>query len=207
MRDFEKVITLLKEYKEEHGDCLVTQAYITEDGIHLGQIVRRIRKGERKTTPEEKAILDNLGFVWKVNKSPVSFNEVVILLKEYKEEYGNCLAPQMYTTEDGIRLGNIVKNIREGIRKTTPEEKEILDSLGFVWTIKISFNEVVILLKEYKKEHGNCLVPQSYVTECGVHLGKIVNSLRSGNRKTTPEEKEILDSLGFVWKAKRGRRS
>ena len=69
------------------------------------------------------------------------------------------------------------------------------------------FDQVIILLQEYKEQHGDCLVPFRYVTEDGIRLGHIVNSIRSGNKKTSEEEKTILDSLGFVWKAKRGRRS
>ena len=34
MKDFEQVITMLKEYKERHGDCLVPFLYITEDGVY-----------------------------------------------------------------------------------------------------------------------------------------------------------------------------
>ena len=117
MRNFEKVISLLKAYKEEHGDCLVPKAYITEDGIRLGSIVNHIRTGAIKTTLEEREILDSLGFVWNIKKR-FPFAEVVSLLKEYKEEYGDCLVPKAYITHDGIRLGSIVGSIRNGNRKT-----------------------------------------------------------------------------------------
>ena len=49
MKDFDQVIKLLQEYKEQHGNCLVSQAYVTEDGIRLGKIVSSIRSGNRKT--------------------------------------------------------------------------------------------------------------------------------------------------------------
>ena len=205
MRDFEKVVKLLKEYKEEYGDCLVPSLYTTEDGISLGAIVTRIRNGYRKTTPEEKKILDSFGFVWRVRERSLSFNEVVNLLKAYKEEHGDCLVPQTYITEDEIPLGAIVTRIRSGHRKTTTEEKEILNNLGFAWKVYeeyISFNEVVNLLKAYKEEYGDCLVPQAYTTEDGIRLGSIVSCIRSGLRKTTPEEKKILDSFGFVWRVR-----
>ena len=63
---FDKVIELLEEYKNEYGDLLVPARYCTVDGINLGRIVSSIRKGARRTTAEEKAKLDELGFVWKV---------------------------------------------------------------------------------------------------------------------------------------------
>ena len=130
---FDQVIKLLQEYKEQYGDCLVPESYITGDGIRFGKILTNIRNGNRKISVEEKAMLDNLGFVWKVNKSPLSFEEVARLLKEYKEMFGNLLVPRSYTTENGIHLGCIVNNIRSGARKTSVEERAMLDSLGFVW--------------------------------------------------------------------------
>lgn len=66
MKNFERIVELLQIYREKHGNCLVPQKYITEDGINLGLIVRDIRSGKRKTSEEEKAKLNNLGFVWKV---------------------------------------------------------------------------------------------------------------------------------------------
>ncbi len=63
---FDKVIELLEEYQNEHGDLFVPAKYCTANGIKLGSLVATIRSGLRKTTSEEKAKLDELGFVWKV---------------------------------------------------------------------------------------------------------------------------------------------
>jgi len=41
------------------------------------------------------------------------------------------------------------------------------------------FDQTIILLKEYKKRYGDCLVPKSYITEDGIHLGGIVTSIRN----------------------------
>ena len=35
MTNFEQIITLLKEYKEKSGDCLVPQSYVTANGVNL----------------------------------------------------------------------------------------------------------------------------------------------------------------------------
>ena len=63
---FDKVITLLEEYKREYGDLLIPQRYCTKDGVKLGAIVKNLRYGTRKLTVEEKAKLDEIGFVWNV---------------------------------------------------------------------------------------------------------------------------------------------
>ncbi len=66
----------------------------------------------------------------------VPFDQVIELLEEYKNEHGDLFVPAKYCTVDGIKLGSIVNNIRSGIRKTTAEEKEKLDELGFVWKVR-----------------------------------------------------------------------
>lgn len=136
MIKFDQVIRLLKEYKGQYGDCLVPTLYVAEDGIRLGSIVNSIRSEKRKTNADEKAMLDSLGFVWKVKNSSLAFEEVISLLQEYKERHGDCLVPKSYITEDGVHFGGIVRNIRSGQRKTNADEKAKLDSLGFVWKVK-----------------------------------------------------------------------
>ena len=71
MKDFDKVIILLEEYKGQHGDLLVPCYYTTENGVKLGRIVSTIRTGSRKTSENEKAMLNNLGFVWQVKKGRI----------------------------------------------------------------------------------------------------------------------------------------
>ena len=196
---FDRVIELLVEYKRDHGNLCVPFKYVTADGTKLGKIVNNIRSGKRKITAEEKNILDELGFVWKCH---MSFDKVLELFKEYKEEHGNLLVPFNYVTADGVNLGKIVDRIRTGNRKTTAEEKNILNELGFVWNCYVSFDEVLERFKDYKEEYGNLLVPKKYVTTDGTKLGGIVQSIRRGKRKTTVEEKAKLDELGFVWKVR-----
>lgn len=136
MKDFDKVIQLLEEYKGQYGDLLVPQRYTTESGVTLGSIVSNIRTGDRRTSEKEKAMLNELGFVWKVKESPLSFEEVLKLLEEYKGRYGDLLVPRYYTTENGVKLGRIVSTIRNGSRKTSENEKAMLNNLGFVWQAK-----------------------------------------------------------------------
>jgi len=201
MYSFDEIVKMLAAYKEEYGDCLVPQSYTTEDGVNLGILVSSIRSCNRKISIEEERVLDSLGFAWQVRVPTRSFEDVLKMLIEYKKVYGDCKVPAKYITEDGILLGSIVGNIRRGNRKISPEQKAILDDMGFIWNTKnaLSFDEFVKLLSEYKRKYGHCLVPESYITEEGVKLGKVLASIRCGNRKTSAEEKAILDSLGFVW--------
>ena len=60
--------------------------------------------------------------------------------------------------------------------------------------------EKYLLLKEYKKEHGNCFVPSSFVLG-DVNLGIWVNNQRQfyKNDKLSQNRREMLDALGFSW--------
>lgn len=132
---FEKIVKLLIEYKEEHGDMLVPQKYVTSDGIKLGSLVVRIRQGDKKLTEEEKAKLNEIGFVWACNIH-LSFDELFKLLKEYRAKHGNLRVPTNYCTANGIKLGDAVRNTRAGRRKLSKEEKAKLNKLGFIWKIR-----------------------------------------------------------------------
>ena len=127
---FEEVFNLLKEYKEEHGHLNIPKDYKIGT-LNLGSIVNAIRNSNRKTTADQKAMLDSIGFVWKLQEH-TSFEDVFRLLEEYKAEHRHCNVPRG-TKVDTINLGEIVKSIRTGSRKTTPEQKAMLDSIGFVW--------------------------------------------------------------------------
>ena len=58
-------------------------------------------------------------------------------------------------------------------------------------------------LKAYRAEHGDCLVPHSYVTPEGTKLGRWVATQRkyhNDDRGRLSEERTTrLEVLGFVW--------
>ena len=84
-------------------------------------------------------------------------------LKEYKAIHGDCSVPFRYNED--TRLGTFVSRQRQRDRKgiLKEEERAKLDELGFDWTGKrilrpVSWNRKLQELKEYKEEHGHCLV-------------------------------------------------
>ena len=60
--------------------------------------------------------------------------------------------------------------------------------------------EKYLLLEEYKKEHGNCLVPYAYAVG-DVKLGHWVNNQRRLYKqgKLSANRREMMDALGFSW--------
>jgi hypothetical protein len=65
------------------------------------------------------------------------------------------------------------------------------------------WKEAFKALVTYKKEFGNCAVPQSYKTKDGLALGTWVANQRK-SQKLSPERKKQLDDLGFIWNPKKG---
>lgn len=66
------------------------------------------------------------------------------------------------------------------------------------------FQKAVQHLKDYKAEHGNLCVPQSYVCSDGYRLGDYVHRARAtfkGKRTSFLTQNDIdqLNSIGFVW--------
>ena len=63
--------------------------------------------------------------------------------------------------------------------------------------------EKYLLLEQYKKEHGNCIVPYSFVYG-DAKLGHWVNNQRRlyKNRQLSTNRREMLDALGFSWDPK-----
>jgi len=60
--------------------------------------------------------------------------------------------------------------------------------------------EKYLLLEQYKKEHGNCLVPRSFDYD-EIKLGRWVNKQRVLYKKgkLSANRREMLDELGFSW--------
>jgi len=56
----------LQRYHEREGHCRVPSTHC-EQGYQLGQWVNRQRRAQATLSPERRARLDALGFVWKVH--------------------------------------------------------------------------------------------------------------------------------------------
>lgn len=202
-RSFEENYDLILKYKEEHGNCLIHADYVTSDGVKLGRFVSSLRRRRDELPIEKKKLLDEIGFLWKAAR--ISFEEIYNLIVKYKEKYGDCLIPQKYVTPEGISLGSYVTRIRRGNIAITDSQKEMLNELGFVWRLRnrrLTFDERIELILDYKNEYGDCLVPQKYVTKDGVLLGCIVRNIRSGKIIINEDQRKRLDEIGFVWQVR-----
>ena len=192
--DFDLHFGLLGVFQREHGHCRVPKKCVT-GGESLGQWVvnqrkeyNKFQKGEPSNiTPGSIDRLNSIGFAWDAKEA--KYDAMIELVANFKKKHGHCRVPQHYATADNTKLGRWVDTQRrqyrllgqEGKRsEMTPARIERLEAIGFDWGTKKEdkgkrWNMHVGLILEFKKLHGNCLIPQRYVTDNGIKLGATPN--------------------------------
>ncbi len=206
----------LVEYKREHGDTFVPAKYPNSPQLGLWVSTQRTHYNRKKRgqpsqmTEDRIDKLNEIGLVWYPNDD--AWNEMFQQLVEYKKENGDILVPKRYTANP--QLGIWVTKQRFHYKRKqsghasqiTNERVDKLNKIDFVWDVlNDAWSEKFQQLVEYKKEHGDTLVPQSYPDN--PPLGIWVNTQRSQhNRKQrgqasqmTDERKDKLNGIGFVW--------
>lgn len=198
---FETFYNELTKYKEEYGDCLVQAKYISPNGYRLGTSVMNVRACRKNLSYDEQKKLENLGFVWRIRERKQSFETLYYHLEKFVQENGHCNIPIAYVTSEGVKVGRYVAYLRHGDYKLTDEQKEKLERIGFKWHAvdrrQINFAEIYLLLVNYKKEFGNCLVEPDYVTTDGVKLGEIVKKIKTGEYKFKSYQRKKFRELGL----------
>lgn len=98
-----------------------------------------------------------------------------------------------------------MKNVRRGVKKINSEQRKRLDAIGFHWEsstyrFERQWKERLEGLKEYKRVHGDCLIPWQYKHDKA--LSEWVHTQRKVYSKGEMREdrKKMLDEIGFVWK-------
>ena len=213
MKKFDDFLGALQEYKEEHNNLLVPTNY-QKDGYRLGLRVEWVRGGRISINEEERKTLNELGFVWKVRNKRVSFDEVYRLLQEFKNVHGNCQVPFNYRASSGIKLGEILMNMKNNSRKVSSEEKQALLDLGVKWRETDSirrasctpFETILEAFQMYYDRYGNTDVPNEYICPSGLKLGVYAVKIRTGIYRLTDTEKAELTKLNFRWTYTKRRR-
>eukprot|EP00978_Attheya_sp_CCMP212_P014196 scaffold36096_cov59-Attheya_sp.AAC.4 len=216
----------LKQYKEKHGNCLVSSR--TELGKWATNQMReykyRIQKRRSSMTNKRIEELEALGFDWhgkyvRSRKRLRQWYANVESLKKYKAEHGDCTVPYKYTQNP--QLGKWVHNQRREYRQQcegkpcsiNSDQISLLDEIGFVWAARSvqrreTWHKFLGELMEYKDKNGDCNVPQKYQNSHS--LGEWVRRQRDryktriGGLSSTMSDTEIeeLEAIGFRWESK-----
>jgi superfamily II DNA or RNA helicase len=125
----------------------------------------------------------------------------IVLLEKFVAREGHAVVPDDHR-EDGYGLGWWVGVIRNKPENLTPEQKDRLNRLGFIWDLKEwQFDLWVSLLRQYVSRYGHAGVPYSH-KEDGEKLGQWVANIRSRKDRLTDSMRNALDAVGFIWNPK-----
>jgi hypothetical protein len=196
---WDKMFSLLKEFKESHGHCEVPHGWAENPKLASWVITQRRRRKKALMSQEQSRRLDEIGLEW----DPVGklWEKMYSALVEYKKRHGDCDVPKRWSEDP--KLGRWVVAQRGLKRKGRLSEDRIrrLDKLGFIWKKKpsptSSWKTAILKLKEFKKRHGHCNVPKwSALWEWAEKQHHLYNK-----GQLTQEQVALLHEVGFFqWK-------
>ena len=146
----------LATYKRNHGHSSVPQTYIANPELGTWVANQRRLDKQNKVTPERKAKLDELGFVWSVwspkekpkkgtnSNAERKWEHMFEKLKDYKVKHGDCRVPYNFVQDTSLAMW-VSTQRREYSQKSwygenrqiREDRKERLDSIGFSWENKV----------------------------------------------------------------------
>ena len=198
---WEKGYEAIREYINEHGNCLVPKLYKTKDGYSLGNWVDTQRRKKDSLPIHRRERLEALkGWVW--NVLDAQWESSFMALREYSEANGNCFVIDKPNEKNGINLKTWVEKQRAKWDDLPEDRRKKLASLNgwFLTKGTKSWEEGYKYLSEYAKVNRNSLVPSRFKTEDGFKLGAWVKSQRSRKDFLSQERKSKLESLkGWSW--------
>lgn len=198
-------LTRLKKYAELHGNCLVPQYFIDEDGYKLGSAVSALRGRKDKLSQLQIDDLNSLsGWFW--NKHEGHWQLAYQELLKYLDENGTALVPSKYVTLNGFKLGNWTthqRNIRENLSKERIEKLESLS--GWLWSTAIDYWNIGYKnLFEFAQINGHTNISISLKLEDGFCLGNWVHKQKKNKDSLNLLQIKKLESLhGWQWKKDR----
>lgn len=206
---FNKYYLAAKRYYAEHGNLVVPADKKTYYGVQLGGWLSRLRSYRKSNikstylTEQHIRELDEIGMIWDIPDYLWERNYHAAL--EYYQKHGNLMVPAYYVTEDGIRLGDWIFNLRNARKNAdigrvlTDERIRKLDEIHFVWEGKqnLTWQRAYLAAVEYKKKNGNLDIPVNYVTQDGCRLGRWIRRQKEMLETVPDNKKKQLLDLGL----------
>jgi helicase associated protein/helicase-like protein len=196
---WDKMFEALLDYKNKYGNCNVPDKW--SDRKLSGWVGNQRQFKKRGILSEDRIRrLGEAGFDW--SPRDAAWDKMFADLVKYRLKHGHCNVPQ--DCPQNPPLGSWVSRQRYLRESGNLSETRIqqLKRIGFNWEIvDTTWEQMFSGLTEYKREHGDCNVPQKW--SGNRQLGTWVSSQRQAKRKGKLPEELVrrLDALGFVWDA------
>ena len=144
---WERGLSHLRAYADEHKHGAVPASYVTADGFRLGNWVRGHRLHAERLSEERRAILDALGFPWSGRGKIVrqtAWETMFSELELFKDRFGHCNV--VWDWAGNPRLANWVATQRNRKKQgvMAGEQQRRLDALGFEWSRKKPSKAVIL---------------------------------------------------------------
>ena len=192
---WDESLAALKSFSKREGHTLVPSGH-TENGIRLGTWTTNQRSQRTGMDPVRLRQLNDIGFSWDANAE--SWKQYLETFMKFIKREGHANVPQRHS-EDGLKLGLWVNNLRHGKNQIQADRLKLLNSLNFPWDpYASSWDSNFKALLKFRNREGDTLVPKGH-TESGVKLSSWVVSQRAQRKKMLPERRERLDDIGFSW--------
>jgi hypothetical protein len=193
---WEEMFDTLKEYKKNHGDTNVPSKWPEDKKLANWVYRQRGFYLDQQLSKDQVKRLENIGFVW----DPI-WEEMFDTLKEYKNVYGDCNVPSKWPENEKFATWVYIQHHRYRIGLLGVNRIKRLEEMGFLWgQFERIWEEMFNALREYKKNHGDCNVPQNW-EEYKLKLGQWVRHQRLSYRirKLSDGQIKCLEDIGFVW--------
>lgn len=202
--DFDNGLPLLKQFFEENGHCQVP----SEGYPDLSAWMKRIRARDERRSLSAQQLDELRKYGYKAVKRSKTFEDRLAELNEFKANHGHLRVTYGYAGNPS--LGEWVKNTRGGKTKLTPEQRQTLNQIGFVWETGYNrfdreWKEQYQLVENFYRENGHCRVREKEQRK----LYEWCHTQRKqlSKNKLREDRKELLNAIGFFDPARRVGRS
>jgi hypothetical protein len=176
----------LLDYLEEHGNTLVPTVHEENPSLGIWVSNQRTFYKDNKLSPERIEKLNEIEFVWDAQQA--QWLEYFEQLLQYKKEHGDTLVSQDYGDNPSLGKWVATQRTNYNANKLSPQRIEKLNEVEFVWDhLEAQWWERFEELKEYRRDHGDTLVPVNYPSNPS--LGMWVNTQRQDYKKFMAKKK------------------
>ena len=210
--NWDKLFGELVAFKEHHGDCNMLTTTDRAVNTSLAYWVNKQRENQKKgfLSQERLQRLEALGFLWNTKvvqaaEKVAQWEEGFKALQSFHQREGHCRV-KVGHLEGNYPLGGWVGAQRDKKKPLSPERRDRLDALGFLWNKKMlqeaekvaQWEEGFKALQSFHQREGHCRVPDKH-RERNYPLGGWVWAQRVYKRSLSPERRARLEELGFEW--------
>lgn len=187
-----------KEFVAEHGGQYPIQQSQDQDEKRLSRWVGSQRSSRETMSESRRQLLDALSFIWDSHQAEwlSQFDAFVAYMQLSNGEH-----PSTHSKDPKVaKLGRWVGTQRT-YQDTMPAERRLLlDQAGLVWDLHTKWLATLGELQNFIEAHDGRYPARRSNDAKELFLGCWVNTQRQG-KSMTDERRDILDEVGFAWKA------